>query len=90
MKRPKNFLFVIILVSVVAIVLAVAAYTVRERRSTTTRPGSDPTVTQAAQSPGLVSGLPTPGGTPSTAAERRAQEFNDATNRFNTPDYQQH
>ena len=90
MKRPKNFLFVVVLVSVVAIALAVAAYTVRERHSTTTRTGSAPAAVQAAQSPGPVSGVPTSGGTPSAAAQRRAQEFNDAANRFNAPDNQPH
>ena len=90
MKRPKNFLSVIILVSVVAIALAVAAYTVRGRRSTTIQSGSAPAAAQAARSPGLVSGGSTPGGTPSAAAQQRAREFNDATNRFNAPDEQQH
>ena len=89
MSRPKNFLFAAVLLSVVAIPLAAVLHTAWERhRIAPVLP--KPNVGRQELLPAQVSGAPTPSGTPSAAAQRRAQEFNDATNRFNAPDDQQH
>ena len=89
MKRPKNFLFAVVLLSVAAIALAAVLHTARERHPNAPVL-SMPEVGRQGLSPAPGSGTPTPSGTPSAAAQRRAQEFNDATNRFNAPDDQQH
>ncbi len=87
MKRPKNFLFLALSLSVVAVVLAVAVHTAREPRPAGRQPTASEAVLRA------VSPTPAPErvgseGTPSAAARKRAKEFNDATNRFNAPDDQ--
>ena len=88
MKLPKNFLFVIVLVSVVvAIALAAAIHAVRERG-----PEERPSTVQGSglrpSLPASVSDASVSNGTPSAAAQKRAKDFNDATNRFNAPDDQ--
>ncbi len=85
MQRSKNFLFLVLLLSVVAVVLAVAIHAAREPR----RVGPAPSAAAAdhrSPSPASVSDPVPPDGTPSAAAQKRAKEFNDATNRFNAPD----
>ena len=87
MRRPKNFLFLILLLTVVAVVLAVAIDAAREPRPE----GQPPFGSEAGRlspSPAFVSRTAAPDGTPSAAAQKRAKEFNDATNRFNAPDDQ--
>lgn len=84
MKRPKNFLFPTLLVSVVAVVLVVVIYSARVRHPTSQL--SSPMETgRRSPSPTFVSDATPPDGTPSAAARQRAKEFNDATNRFNAP-----
>ena len=85
MRRPKNFLFLVLLLSVVTVVLAVAIYAAREPRPV----GPAPSAAAAGHrppSPASVSDPVSPDGTPSAAARKRAKDFNDATNRFNAPD----
>ena len=86
MKLSKNFLFVIVLVSVVvAIALAAAIHAARERG-----PEERPSTVQGSGIRPLLLNSILDGsgsnGTPSAAAQKRAKDFNDATNRFNAPD----
>ena len=89
MKRPKNFLFVAVLLSVVAIVLAVAIHTARVSRPADRQSPASGTVPQATP-PTLTPERAVPDGSPSAAAQKRAKDFNDATSRFNAPDEPQH
>ena len=84
MQRPKNLLFPVLLLSVVAVVLAVAIHAARQPRPV----GPAPSAAAGYQppSPAFVSHPVPPDGTPSAAAQKRAKDFNDATNRFNAPD----
>ena len=88
MKRPKNFLFPTLLVSVVAVVLVVVIHTARVRHPTS-QTSVPMEASRRSPSPTFVSDATPPDGTPSPAARQRAKEFNDATNRFNAPDDQQ-
>lgn len=93
MKRPKKFLVVVVLLSVVTIVLVAGSIHHAIRRSRPQiqtasshaeelRPLPSPRgVTEATASPAV--GTP-----PAAAAQKRAKEFNDAVNRFNAPDAQ--
>ena len=87
MRRPKHFLFLVLLLSVVAVVLAVAIHAARAPRPV----GPTPFAAEAGRRPpssASVSDAFPPNGTPSAAAQKRAKDFNDATNRFNAPDDQ--
>lgn len=87
MKRSKNFLILIGVLSVLAIGLAVAHHaTPQPRQQIQTVPS--PVAGRLAPPPAVFTLDPPPGGTPSAAAQKRAKDFNDATNRFNAPDGQ--
>ena len=87
MKRPKNFLFLVLLLSVVAVVLAAVIHATRVGRPRSQTPFSDE-AGHGSPVPNSVSDAAPPNGTPSAAAQKRAKDFNDATNRFNAPDDQ--
>ena len=87
MKRSKNFLILIGVLSLVAIGLAVAYHAARQpRQQIQTVPS--PSAGRPSPPPAVVTLDTPPGGTPSAAAQKRAKDFNDATNRFNAPDGQ--
>ena len=81
MERPKNFLFLVVLFTVVAFALAAAFYATRPPRPVTaTGPALETSRPESLANP--VAANSAPAGTPSAAAQKRAKDFNDATNRF--------
>ena len=88
MERPKDFLFAVLLLSVAAVALAAVAIHATRAHQAGTPPASATAAGRRLSSPSSMSGVATPGGTPSVAAQKRAKEFNDATSRFNAPDDQ--
>ena len=89
MQRPKNFLLLVVLVSVVTVALAAAVFYTTRRSLTPSRTVPSATADRLSSSPAPVVVVDAPpAGTPSAAAQKRAKEFNDATNRFNAPDGQ--
>ena len=87
MKRPKNFLFLVLLLSVVVVVLVAVIHATRVGRPRSQTPFSAE-AGHRSPVPNSVSDAALPNGTPSAAAQKRAKDFNDATNRFNAPDDQ--
>ena len=87
MKRPKNFLILVIVLSVAAIGLATALHAMRQPRQQTQTTLS-PAESRPVFSPAPVTVDSPKNGAPSAAAQKRAKDFNDATSRFNAPDSQ--
>ncbi len=87
MKRPKNFLLLVVLVSVMALALAAVFFTTHRSLPPSGAAGSPATTLPWVSPVPVVVDTP-PAGTPSAAAQKRAKDFNDATNRFNAPDGQ--
>lgn len=88
MQRPKNLLLLVVLVSVVTVALAAVFYTTRASIPPRRSVPAPATTDRLSSSPAPVVADASPAGTPSAAAQKRAKEFNDATNRFNAPDGQ--
>ena len=87
MKRSKNFLILVVVLSLVAIALVVAHHGTRQPHPPTqTAPSA--AAGRSLSSPAVFTLDTPPVGTPSAAAQKRAKDFNDATSRFNAPDGQ--